>query len=119
MIENKCQSCESKDSRKGCNICRYSPYLCDNYSKKVEPKVLTAEESLKRFQPDEFRSTSDFKDGYRCGFDNGKPQGRLERDLELKPLIEAVKEYRDDYQAYESMVIRYLQNLKPLNEVNP
>jgi FtsZ-binding cell division protein ZapB len=55
-----------------------------------EPKVLTAEESFSKEYHENYCS-SDFREGYLDGYRNGQVQGRLERDLEFRPLLEAVE----------------------------
>jgi hypothetical protein len=78
----------------------------------AKPKVLTAEECLH-----EYSGRIEAAD-YIAGFEDGKPQGRLERDLELRPVFEAVEEYEEKLGEYESRnaILEAYANIPPLNK---
>ena len=80
---------------------------------KAEPKVLTVEELWnENFQAD--LQFTLFKKTHKKIHQNG----RLERDLEIRPLVEAVKDYiKREYSigSWTSVFSDILKNLKPLN----
>ena len=86
---------------------------------KAEPKVLTVEECFKKYSIRQMEK--DFapgRDYFHFGFGDGKGQGRLERDLEVRPVVKAIQKYQNDdsIEFHESGIFEALENLKPLND---
>ena len=81
-----------------------------------EPEILTAGESFDNEYGDEYCGT-EFKKGYMGGFKNGHQNGRLERDLELRPVIEVVQEFFTEDSSKGCDDVRdMLANLPPLSK---
>ncbi len=120
MPKTRCDNCKSKITRKGCGVCKDNPYLCDNWEKE-EPKVLTVDEWIKLENIDAIPNMSTaqlIKEWVRGTAKFFHQNGRLERDLELQPLGEAVAKYEDKLGDYDSRneLAKVYCNLKPLEE---
>lgn len=107
---------EYKELKKYFYESEVSPYivLSDKWQIiKHDPKVLTAEESwIERCYPD---ISPKAKTAYLSGFDDGKPQGKLERDQELMPAIQAAQNYLMSPTTEEREVLeKLLLDIKPL-----
>ena len=75
-------------------------------------KVLTAEEYASGVYINKAELNSFYKSLVISSFEFGHKNGRLERDIELRPVIEKVKRYMENHGCNDfSMVIN---NLKPL-----
>ena len=116
-MSERCKDCEYLlKASDYCLDCVKNPNFVDNFIK-AEPKVLTAEESMEKNYVANKIYCVEWKKGYFDGFDDGKDQGRLERDLELRELREAA-EYASETITSEMTGIRKintaLENLKPL-----
>jgi len=97
----KCDECvylnEDKINGGHCSGCSERPHelCCSDNFEQVETEVLTAEESMKInfFIPAE--NEGRWKQGFFDGFDEGKKQGRLEHDIEMRPLLYKIKKISD------------------------
>ena len=81
----------------------------------AEPKVFTAEESYGEIAlAGEDLEFYPFKIIYNFIMKNG----RLERDLEVRPVVKAIQKYQNDdsIEFHESGIFEALENLKPLND---
>jgi hypothetical protein len=85
----------------------------------VEPKVLTAEEWYKSFYSWEELGISRYDEQSQriATFNAGHKNGRLERDLELRPAIEEMREATLNdvtYDEYDDRLHEALKNIPPL-----
>ena len=83
----------------------------------TELKALTAEECFDKLsfsRSGELLSLTTFKRIYGLIMKNG----RLERDLEVRPVAKAIQKYQNDdsIEFHESGIFEALENLKPLND---
>ena len=91
------------------------PEFC---KKEAEPRVLTADEWLESRNYEVghglYYTLNDVIDTFNAGHQNG----RLERDLELRPLLDAFAKYENNLGDYDSRneLVKAYCNLKPLNQ---
>lgn len=128
MSKNKCDKCEHRDTvlsvGSPCAECIHLYNVRKDNFIKAEPKVLTAEEYLiSKHQPSLHNickvSFDSFRDLLINFFEAGHQNGRLERDLELKTLIDAVsilyeKADHDGVSSITQKVLNAFRILPPL-----
>ncbi len=86
----------------------------------AEPKVLTAEQIVDSVNNEYVKIREEDFLTYQTAIQIaklGQKNGRLERDLQSRPLVESIQKYIDDdnIQWHKSGIEEALQNLKPLN----
>lgn len=106
------------------NVCGY--YFPKSWVvEAAEPKVLAVDKAYHRDYPDvTWGECNPRRNGYYMGFRAGKPEGRLERDLELRPVIEKAVIWMERVEADNlgkrinreaERLINEIKNIKPLN----
>ncbi|MCK5604924.1 hypothetical protein KAR91_23745 [Candidatus Pacearchaeota archaeon] len=98
------------------------PAVLDHFSniwrvKKADPKVLTVDQAWEKYRNMCFKGFSDIDsipNAYTTGFADGKSEGRLERDLELRPVFKALSDWESGKDRDGRVLLQIFQNLKPL-----
>ena len=91
----KCKTCTQSlvpYNELPCSHCPHNPNFKDHYEK-TEPKVLTHVEYWENWQSKEDLPVGSHYQVSKEAFEKGHKNGRLERDLEHKELIEQIKLY--------------------------
>ena len=114
---NDCKHFDKGYNEKPCCVCVHAHR--ENKFEPEEPKVLTADRwfdkqtAVKSFPDEETKHLILCWTG--VAFNDGHKNGRLERDLELRPFVDFCNQNADRMCTVWSEAREFLRNIKPLN----